>query len=148
MKNIDYKKGIRFKCQGSAKCCVSRGSYGFVYLSKKDIKRLSDYTSLKIYEFINLYCDKTEGFTHLKEKNKLGNCLFLDNNSCSVYNARPTQCRTWPFWPENIKSKNWKENITKFCPGIGKGKIITKIEIQKQIKEEENNEKNILKDSA
>ena len=32
-----YDKGIKFKCQGSANCCVSRGSYGFVFLSKKDL---------------------------------------------------------------------------------------------------------------
>ena len=38
---MDIEKGIRFECQGSGNCCVSRGSYGFVYLSKKDIKRLS-----------------------------------------------------------------------------------------------------------
>ena len=39
---MDIEKGIRFECQGSGNCCVSRGTYGFVYLSKKDIKKLSD----------------------------------------------------------------------------------------------------------
>ena len=34
---IDYQNGIRFQCQGSGKCCVSRESYGYVYLSKKDL---------------------------------------------------------------------------------------------------------------
>ena len=24
---------------------------------------------------------------------------------CSIYRARPAQCRTWPFWPENLLSK-------------------------------------------
>ena len=37
---IFYQKGVRFQCQGSSNCCVSRGSYGFVYLSKKDTLRL------------------------------------------------------------------------------------------------------------
>ena len=36
-----FKNGIKFQCQGSANCCVSRGSYGYVYLSKKDINTLS-----------------------------------------------------------------------------------------------------------
>jgi len=31
-----YADGIRFECQGSGKCCSSRGEYGFVYLTKGD----------------------------------------------------------------------------------------------------------------
>ena len=81
MKKIDYQKGIHFECQGSSNCCVSRGTYGFVYLSKKDLIRLSRFTKLKISDFIKLYCDKTNGFTHLKEKNKNGNCLFLEKKN-------------------------------------------------------------------
>ena len=38
---MDIEKGIRFECQGSGNCCVSRGAYGFVYLSKRDIKKFS-----------------------------------------------------------------------------------------------------------
>ena len=75
-KNI-FSKGIRFQCQGSSNCCVSRGSYGFVYLSKKDILRLAKYTDLPIKDFINLYCDKTDGFVHFKERRKNGECQFL-----------------------------------------------------------------------
>ena len=41
MTKIDYKSGIRFECQGSGNCCVSRESYGFVNLSDKDIIRFS-----------------------------------------------------------------------------------------------------------
>ena len=41
MKKKIYQKGINFKCQGSANCCVSRGSYGFVYLSNIDLKKLT-----------------------------------------------------------------------------------------------------------
>ena len=61
---MNYKDGIKFECQGSSNCCVSRGkSYGYVYLSKKDILRLSKFKNLKFKDFINLYCDKTDGFT-------------------------------------------------------------------------------------
>ncbi len=35
-----YKDGIRFECQGEGKCCVTRGSYGYVYLSFSDRRRL------------------------------------------------------------------------------------------------------------
>ena len=146
MTNINFKKGIRFKCQGSSKCCVSRGKYGFVYLSNKDIGRLSAYKKLSKKDFIEFYCDKTDKYTHLKEVFKNGNCQFLEKKQCSVYEARPMQCRTWPFWSENLNTKIWNEEILKFCPGIGRGDIISSKEIEKNIKISNLNEKNILKE--
>ena len=146
MPNIDFKKGIHFKCQGSSNCCVSRGIYGYVYLSKKDIVRLANYIELNVNDFIKLYCDKTNGFIHLKEKMKDSDCQFLNNSRCSIYKARPTQCRTWPFWKENMNAKTWNNKIAKFCPGIGKGYIVTKKEIEKKIKDDEINEIKMLEE--
>ena len=146
MNKINNNQGIRFECQGSSNCCVSRGSYGFVYLSKKDINKFSSFFKLKKEDFINIYCDKTDGFTHLKEKNINGDCQFLINKRCSVYKARPTQCRTWPFWGENMNQKKWNQELSKFCPGIGKGRVITKEEVKKNINEDMENENEMLKE--
>ena len=141
---INYKEGIKFECQGSSNCCVSRGSFGYVYLSKKDILRLSNFVGLKTSDFIKLYCDKLDGFTHFKENSKNGKCQFLEKKKCSVYKARPTQCRTWPFWSENMNVKIWNEEISKFCPGIGKGQTFTKKKINGIIKNDEDNENSML----
>lgn len=141
--NIINKK-IRFECQGSSNCCISRESYGYVYLSKKDILRLSKFKNLKSNIFLNLFCEQTNGFTHLKEKNKNGKCLFLNKKKCSVYSARPTQCRTWPFWSENMNAKTWDQDISKFCPGVGKGKIISPKKIKEMMMDDEENEKDML----
>ena len=139
-----YSKGMRFQCQKSSNCCVSRGSYGFVYLSKKDILRLSIYTDLSIKDFIKLYCEKTYGFVHFKERRKNSECQFLEKKRCSIYKARPTQCRTWPFWSENMKTKTWNEEIQSFCPGIGKGKIIQQSQIEKNINDDKKNEDEMI----
>ena len=86
---MDIEKGIRFECQGSGNCCVSRGTYGFVYLSKKDIKKLSDGFKITEQNFVKNYCQKTDGFIHLKElKKNNGNCIFLKDNKCTVYKSR------------------------------------------------------------
>ena len=141
---MDIEKGIRFECQGSGNCCVSRGTYGFVYLSKKDIKKLSIYFKITEQNFIKNYCQKTDGFIHLKElKKNNGNCIFLKDNKCTVYKSRPIQCRTWPFWPENMNTKTWNNDIAKNCPGVGKGKVKTKKEILKQVQIDYENELNI-----
>ena len=146
MITINYKNGIRFECQSSGKCCVSRDSYGFVYLSDNDLKRFSNYFKLSIKKFKEEYCQITDGFVHLIEKNQLnGNCIFLKDKKCTVYTCRPSQCRTWPFWNENMNAKVWNKNISINCPGIGKGKIIKYKIIKKLLKEDLMNEKLILK---
>ena len=146
MAKIDYKNGIRFKCQGSGNCCVSRESYGFVYLSNKDLTRFSKHFKLSLKKFKDKYCQMTDGFTHLIEKTELdGNCIFLKDKKCSVYKSRPSQCRTWPFWNENMNTKVWNEDISINCPGVGKGKIIKAKTIEKFLKEDLTNEKALFK---
>ena len=141
---MDIEKGIRFECQGSGNCCVSRDTYGFVYLSKKDIKKFSNGFKITEQNFVKNYCQKTDGFIHLKElKKNNGNCIFLKDNKCTVYKSRPIQCRTWPFWPENMNTKTWNNDIAKNCPGVGKGKVKTKKEILKQVQIDYENELNI-----
>jgi len=143
MTNLFYKNGIKFECKGSSNCCVSRGSYGYVYLSNIDIIRFANFMKLSINKFKKKYCDKTDGYTHLKETKKNRNCQFLNHKKCSVYIARPTQCRTWPFWKENMNSKKWNKELKKFCPGIGKGKLVTLESIQKNIREDLINDEKI-----
>ena len=141
-----FKNGIRFKCEGSANCCVSRGSHGYVFLNKNDLFRLAKNFKLLINSFKNKYCQTSEGFIHLKEIRKKGECIFLENKKCGVYMARPTQCRTWPFWPENMNSKIWNKEVVKFCPGIGKGNLISKEKIKKIIELDKRNTREIYRE--
>src|SRR5438093_6286206 len=115
-----WSNGIRFECQGSAKCCVSRGQYGWVYLTLQDRKRLAAFFGLPTREFTRRHCEKTDGIFHLKEEPGRPECIFLEGKRCGVYEARPTQCRTWPFWPEVIGPKAWAREVRDVCPGVGK----------------------------
>ena len=149
MRKINFKEGIKFECQGSGNCCVSRGSYGFVYLSNKDLKRFAKFFNLSIDEFKLKFCQITDGFIHLLEKKSFnGKCIFLKNKKCSVYESRPSQCRTWPFWNENMNAKIWDNDISINCPGIGKGKLFKFDKINKLLKEDYENDKSILKNRA
>jgi hypothetical protein len=123
-----WKKGIRFECQGTGRCCTSRGSYGYVYLTLKDRRRLAEHLKISTLSFTRRYCSKTSGHFHLKDFRK--DCQFLKGKGCSVYEARPTQCRTWPFWPENMNARSWARDVVEFCPGIGKGRLYSEEEIQ------------------
>lgn len=123
-----YRDGIRFECQGEGRCCMSRGKYGYVYLSFSDRRRLASHFKIPLSEFTARYTIKTDGLYELKYADK--DCPFLKDNRCNVYEARPWQCRTWPFWPENLNSSVWNEEIAPYCPGIGKGRLYTSEEIE------------------
>jgi Fe-S-cluster containining protein len=128
-----FKDGIRFECQGSGRCCVSRGSYGYVYLSLADRKRMAATLGLRCNVFTRRYCEKKFGLFHLKSPEK--DCHFLEDNKCTVYEGRPTQCRTWPFWPENLNARTWNFEVSNYCAGIGKGKLYSPEEILRIVEE-------------
>ncbi|KAJ1430089.1 hypothetical protein B484DRAFT_396069 [Ochromonadaceae sp. CCMP2298] len=58
-------------------------------------------------------------------------CVFLDDDGkrCTVYNARPIQCRTYPWWPNMIANADaWaveavlpEEGSAVLAPGLGDG---------------------------
>lgn len=125
-----YADGLKFECQGSGKCCTSHGEFGFVYLTLDDRKRFAKFFKLSTSAFTKKYCSKHNGIWHLNEDPKNPDCSFLINKRCSVYEARPTQCRTWPFWPEVMNAKSWQKDVASFCPGVGKGTLHTAKEIE------------------
>jgi len=129
-----WATGIRFECQGSGKCCTGRKGYGFVYLTLEDRKRLAAHLEISTLSFTKKYCFKKDGYFLLKDGTKSSDCVFLKDRRCDVYEGRPTQCRTWPFWPELLESEEkWNREVVPFCPGVGKGKLIASFQIQKQI---------------
>jgi len=111
---------------------VSRESYGFVYVTLEDRRRFARTLGLKTQDFTQRYCNKTDGLYHLKDGSD-GNCVFLKDKRCSAYEGRPTQCRTWPFWPENMNAKAWSKEVKSFCPGVGKGRTWSPKEIRQQL---------------
>lgn len=129
-----WKEGIQFSCQGTGQCCVSRNGYGYVYLSLQDRRRLAQHLGIPTRDFTRKHCAKTGGWFHLKDSKAA--CPYLNGTRCGVYEARPTQCRTWPFWPENMKAKVWASEIAAFCPGVGKGRRYSAEEIRKQLKKD------------
>ena len=125
-----YEDGLKFQCQGSGNCCTSHGEFGFVFLTLEDRRRFAKHLNISTAAFTRQYCDIKDGVWHLKEDPKQPDCMFLKNKRCSTYEARPTQCRTWPFWPEVLNPKSWKKEVASFCPGIGKGTLWSKEQIE------------------
>lgn len=88
-------------------------------------------------EFTRRYCASEDGWFYIKPASADAKkpaqdhaCRFLDGKRCSVYEGRPAQCRTWPFWPENMRAKAWDSEVIQFCPGVGKGRLYGAEEIR------------------
>ncbi|MCE3009792.1 MAG: YkgJ family cysteine cluster protein [Proteobacteria bacterium] len=139
-----WKEGVRFECQGSGKCCTSHGEYGFVFLTLDDRRIMAKHLGISTSVFTRKYCENKNGVFHLIEDPKNTDCMFLKDKKCSIYEARPTQCRTWPFWPEVMNAKTWKKEVMSFCPGVGKGPLIPAEKIKKTLKEQQRSEDQIL----
>ena len=65
---------------------------------------------------------------------KVYDCIFLDSKTrkCMVYEARPRQCKTWPFWDSTIRTPEDWANTCEVCPGAGTGRLYQLGEIEAQ----------------
>ena len=124
-----YRNGLRFSCQQCGKCCWDEGEYTEVYVTREDISEIADYLSLLPQLFRQKYVKKTDGFDVLVSRGGAG--IMLQDGRCRVYSCRPRKCRTWPFWPENLKRHVWYGEVRKRCPGVGKGRKYGEEEIER-----------------
>jgi len=130
-----YASGLNFSCKRCSACC--RYDPGFVFLSEKDLEKLSCELKMDNSRFIKKYCRwvmdwQGKEVLSLKEKaNK--DCIFWDS-SCTVYQARPLQCRTFPFWESIAASAQSWEVTACECPGINSGTLHSGKEIDENIK--------------
>ena len=129
-----YKEGLYFQCTRCSKCC--RHDPGYVFLSKNDLLVLSSLLKISKEEFLKKYC-KTVDLGILKrisltEKNN-NDCIFWDNGGCTVYEQRPLQCKTYPFWSSALNSPEDWEALGRNCPGLNKGKLYTAKEIEEKL---------------
>jgi uncharacterized protein len=111
-----YEKGLYFGCKKCSNCCT--GSPGYVWLDKDEIESISKYLKITKKEFLKKYTRSFKNKISLLENNANYDCIFLKDKKCSIYNSRPSQCRTYPFWKSCLKSKTSWEDQKKYCPGI------------------------------
>ena len=128
-----FQAGLRFKCTECGDCCS--GAPGYVWVNKAEIAALAEKMELDVDAFESRYV-RSIGIRKSLVEFPNGDCVFLDGErrTCGVYDARPRQCRTWPFWESNLRSKEAWQKTCEVCPGSGKGALFTVEEITQQAK--------------
>lgn len=126
-----YREGLRFTCTECGDCCT--GEPGYVWVNKAEIREMADTQGVSVEEFEEANV-RWVGVRKSLREHANGDCVLLDpkTRKCTVYQARPRQCRTWPFWDSNLKSPEAWAEACEACPGSGKGKLHTVAEIQTQ----------------
>jgi uncharacterized protein len=126
-----YKDGLRFTCSQCGDCCT--GAPGHVWVNAEEIEALALTVGLSADDFEDKYVRRVGMRKSLIEFPN-GDCVFFDGQArkCTVYGARPRQCRTWPFWNSNLKTPEDWAHTCNVCPGSGQGELHPLAEIESQ----------------
>ncbi len=124
-----YIAGLHFGCIQCGNCCAGPED-GYVWINDKEIGFAAEKLKMNEADFRNKYTYAACGEVSLKEDRKTKDCIFLSNKCCDIYQVRPNQCRTWPFWDVNLESPDdWGWASTR-CPGVNRGKLYSFREIE------------------
>lgn len=127
-----YADGLRFRCTRCGQCCT--GEPGNVWVDGAEIEALARRLGESEEEFLALRTRLGARGRTLREKAN-GDCLFYENGTgCTVYDLRPRQCRTWPFWSSNVRDEAAWEATCRVCPGSGQGDLISAEEISRRVR--------------
>jgi Fe-S-cluster containining protein len=127
-----YQDGLRFTCSQCGDCCT--GAPGYVWVNQEEINALAKLTGAASPEAFEEEYVRQVGVRRSLREYSNGDCVFFDNQKrgCTVYEARPRQCRTWPFWDSNLRNPEEWARTCQACPGSGEGKLYTIEQIEEQ----------------
>lgn len=112
-------RGLRFECTRCGHCCTRPGP---VYFPEPELERAAAHLGLTPRGFRSRYAvRRIDGVPALDPGNDLPCPFYDETDGCTIYDARPTQCRTFPFWPEIVNRKRDWDREARECEGMNRG---------------------------
>jgi Fe-S-cluster containining protein len=99
-----------------------------VWVKPVEIRRMAGHLGMSVEEFRRRYV-RREGMQLSLRERANGDCV-LWCDGCTVYDRRPGQCRTFPFWTDGLRSEHTFRLVVRDCPGVGAGRHYTLEEIE------------------
>ena len=135
-----HREGVAFDCTGCGRCCQMDGDVWLAPEEESAIRShlgMADdaevFNDLFIRQAVGPPEDRWVALKHrnssapshfsdaaassppplddLADANSAGGCVFLDAfGKCSIYEVRPVQCSTYPFWPSLVdRREDWED---------------------------------------
>ncbi|HNS21299.1 MAG TPA: YkgJ family cysteine cluster protein [Sedimentisphaerales bacterium] len=129
-----YAAGLHFECRGCGGCCSGPGE-GYIWVARPEVQMIAAHLNLTPEELCHRYMRHVGLRLSIVEEPITKDCIFLQMidgfKQCAIYSVRPGQCRTWPFWSENLASPEAWNRAAQRCPGINRGRLYSCDEIEK-----------------
>jgi Fe-S-cluster containining protein len=129
-----YIAGLHFECVLCGRCCSGPGE-GYIWVTKPEIQIIADFLKISVGQVRQEYLKRVGLRTTIIEHPGTKDCIFLQDitgqQRCLIYPVRPSQCRAWPFWPENLTNPDAWNKAAQKCHGINQGRLYTHDEIEK-----------------
>jgi Fe-S-cluster containining protein len=124
--SFNYPAAVRFQCIKCGICCGdTKEKTRHILLLKTEAEQIATATSQPTSAFTVKIKDKAP-YSHEMKKTEEGKCVFLKNNCCTIYTARPLICRFYPFELKTAHDGKHTFLYTTECPGINKGRMLNK----------------------
>ena len=129
-----YAAGLAFECAQCGNCCAGPGE-GYIWVTAQEIAAIGEFLKMPVRDLRRRYLRREGSRVTIVEEPVTKDCIFLQTvggeRRCSIYPARPTQCRTWPFWSTNVSSPDAWNRAAQRCPGINRGRRYGHDEIER-----------------
>jgi Fe-S-cluster containining protein len=129
-----YAGGLCFECRVCGRCCSGPGE-GYIWVARPEIELIAQHLHITPGEARRKYLRRVGLRTTIIEDELTRDCIFLQTidgvKRCGVYAVRPAQCRSWPFWPENLLSPDDWNRAAFRCPGVNFGRHYSVEEIER-----------------
>ena len=127
-----YAEGLKFTCTQCGNCCT--GAPGYVWVKREEIKRIARFLG-RDDDWLPKNMLRRFALRYSLTEKAHGDCIFLERTkdgrrTCSIYPVRPLQCRTWPFWSDNLRSPSAWADAGSNCPGMNNGKHYNFVRIE------------------
>ena len=117
---------FRFSCHRCGHCCT--GGEGHVWLEDGESEAMAAALGMDHEAFERLHVravpdprepGRLRRSLREQDEGRGGRCTLLEGqNHCSVYDARPAHCSTFPYWPSVMETEDGFEAARGTCPGI------------------------------